>query len=314
MRMAARPPASRWRWFHILLGLSAALAPAVARAQSADTLIVFGPNQYVRLAGGTSTVYTESFSATPTAGRRFVLEIVNATTDPKLKLSKLTVGINGLEVVGSAEFKAGTALAKEVALAASNSAQFALTADVGVRITARIVSVPDPTFAAFGPESFSCNTVIQSRSFALPASGAAPFWLSFVNGAGDPARRVDDAHVWLNGVEVIGKADVSLGIASVSRQVTLLSQNTLEVRLDCKSNQVAILEITATDVVSPLLTITSPAERLLTALTSVTAAGAVQDVTAVHVVVNGVSLAVGEGGSFSGSIPLPAEGANLLQF
>src|SRR6266516_4375270 len=96
----------------LLFALPFAASPSLA--QSVDTLLVFGPTQYVRLSGGTSTVYSESFGATPTAGRRFVLEIVNATTDPKLKLSKLTVGINGLEVVGSAEFKAGTTLAKEV--------------------------------------------------------------------------------------------------------------------------------------------------------------------------------------------------------
>src|SRR6266545_3294656 len=299
----------------VLLLFALMFAASPAFAQSVDTLLVFGPTQYVRLSGGTNTAYTESFGATPTPGRRFILQLVNATQNTGLHLHSFTVRLNGLEVVGSAEFVDGTALSKQVELAASNSAVFTLTADQGVRVTVRIVSVPDPTFGVFGPERFTRAKVNPTRSFALPAGAGGPFWLVLVNGAGVPAQRADDVYIWLNGVQVVGKPDVSLGVASLTRQVTLLSQNNLEVRVICKSTDDFItLKFTATDVARPLLTITSPTERLLTALTSVTAAGAVQDATTVHVTVNGTPLAVGTGGSFSGDIALPAEGTNLLQF
>src|SRR5207253_8691642 len=62
---------------------------------------------------------------------------------------------------------------------------------------------------------------------------------------------------------------------------------------------------------APVLTVTAPADHLITKQTSVTVSGTVTDQTAVTVNVNGIPLPVDGSGVFTGSVPL-AEGANVL--
>jgi RHS repeat-associated protein len=105
------------------------------------------------------------------------------------------------------------------------------------------------TFAIYGPRRFDRttgqpNTVTES--FTLPADAVAPFKVTLQNGDADGSNRASSASVKLNGADVFTQSDFSKNVVTLTREVTPVASNTLEVRLTSAPGSYIIISVTAT--------------------------------------------------------------------
>lgn len=87
----------------------------------------------------------------------------------------------------------------------------------GDAIATSILAVPDPTFAVFGPATFTQSTsasVIETRHFAVSATAAVPTTLQLNNGKPDGSARAASAVVTLNGSEIVSSSELSQNAGS----------------------------------------------------------------------------------------------------
>ena len=91
--------------FVVLAGWLFAL---LAHAQTPD-YVLFGPTQYNRTAGAPN-VYSGSFSVPASAGAPFQLRIVNGAANGQNRITSGWVKVNGVQVVGAADFGPNVAL------------------------------------------------------------------------------------------------------------------------------------------------------------------------------------------------------------
>jgi len=105
-------------------------------------------------------------------------------------------------------------------------------------------------------------------------------------------------------VDAMGAFSDTATLATGANTITVVAT-------DAPGNQIVDVRTVYLDMDNPVLTVTAPADSLITSDTTVTVSGSVTDVSAVTVDANGVPLPVDGAGMFTGSIAL-MEGANLV--
>src|SRR6266699_1138666 len=190
------------------IGLSASQpsgTSAVVAAASGDTQVVFGPRVFATPNGNTTT-YVEPFAVAVQPERRYTLRLVNGATDGTKKATGGTLILNGRTLFGGPDFASGATLTRVVEVFAEDTIQVTVQGQgtPGAFVTVSIVGDPDPTFTVFA-ERFTRSgggTVTDTRTFALPAGAAAPYYLHLVNGNRDGTSRMATGSLTLNGVLV----------------------------------------------------------------------------------------------------------------
>lgn len=96
-------------------------------------------------------------------------------------------------------------------------------------------AAPDQT--VFGPKHYvrsAGEPNVYTETFALPGQVVAPYLLRIDNGNQDGTNRVTSATVTLNGVQVAGPNDFGEKTAVIERTVSVVPNNSLEVRITGK--------------------------------------------------------------------------------
>jgi hypothetical protein len=121
----------------------------------------------------------------------------------------------------------------------------------------------------------------------------------------------------LNGKKVINFLELNPLVQEFEKTVTLLKSNTLEIKLYGLQGSFITLTFLESypkiDVTPPVLTITNPADGMLTNQKNLTTQGKVTDQSALTLTINGTSQPVLSDGTFSKAFTL-AEGKNTLTF
>jgi len=253
------------------------------------TFGVFGPKVYTKTAT-TPTHFVESF--TPPSGASAPYSI---SAQGSVAGTTATITVNGVQVIKDSDFgNAITYVSKPVTLLSGSNAMLVdVIGSTGTTITLTVWATdntpPTLTIAA-PPPNFVTNA-------------------STVTVSGTSQDR-EETQVTVNGVI----ASMS-GTPRTQFSVTVpLSQGANSIAIQARDKAGNHTDSTRTvtrDTVAPTLTVTSPADGSYTNHDAVTVAGTVSDASTVTVKVNGVSLAVGQGGAFTGSYTL-ADGANFL--
>ncbi|HEX6396350.1 MAG TPA: hypothetical protein VFZ95_02915, partial [Steroidobacteraceae bacterium] len=148
----------------------------LAFAQAPDQP-VFGPKAYVRTAGAPDT-YTDSFTVPPSAGAPFQLRIVNGAANGENRISSGWVKVNGVQVVGPADFGQNVALIERaLTLSNNNTVEVRLASKPGGYITLSVLGtriLPVPTSLAPNPISIAAGatgTLTATLSPVPPEAG-----------------------------------------------------------------------------------------------------------------------------------------------
>ncbi len=287
-------------------------APDAMAMPPGDTTYVFGP---VQKAGTTSGAnYIESFTA-PAGPGLYTLRIVNGNADGTNRATRVTARLNGALIVGSSDLNSGTAqVSKIVAVTPVDTLRLTVRGPAGSFVIASVFSTPDPSYNLFGPNQYaipSGTSKTHTASFTRPEAAAGPFRLYIVNGGADGTQRVSSFTVSItspgNSASVAGA-----GVGSIVKDIPLgIGTNSVSVQLSGPTQSFVTVRVTATDTTTPLLTITAPPPGTVTRDTAIEVTGTIQSPTGATVSVNGIAAAV-TGTSYTATVPLPAEGSNLL--
>ena len=115
-------------------------------------------------------------------------------------------------------------------------------------ITTRTVPQSE-TFTVYGPHRFDRHTgqpVNVVENFSIPSDAAAPFSIQIQNGGADGSNRASSATLRLNGADVFTPANFNQTVGSLTKTVSLLSTNTLEVKLTSAPGSYLTVSFTAT--------------------------------------------------------------------
>ena len=306
-------------------GVVAVLAPRVIRTPdgggsrgtgapvmvAGDTQVVYGPHVF-STPNGRPTNYVEALSLVVQPTRRYTLRLVNGAADGTQRATSGSLSLNGKLLFQGPDFSSGATLTRVVEPLSADTLLVTVEGPAGAFVTVSILADPDPTFTVYA-ERFTRTggpTVTDTRSFALPAGAAPPYYLHLVNGNANGTSRMADGSIVVNGQTV---ATFNNHVGSVAVPVALAVQNTFQVLARAQGSSSGFLDVrfAATDTTHPAITITSPSPGLITRDTLVTVAGSVQDQTATSVAVNG-QVASMTGNAFSLSARLAAEGQNTL--
>ena len=279
-----------------------------------DSTPLFGPKRFNAPSSG-STIYTERFLAV--AGSGYMLKLENGAPDGTGRVSTGTIRLNSTAILSPTDFAGAPALlTRFVQLATSDTLKVELSAGAGQFVTVSVLASPNPRYPVHGPTLVTVqqgNQVTVNDDFSLPAGASGPFRVHVINGP-DGTTRVANATVTLNGTDILTQTDINANIAAVERTATLLSSNTVSIKVKQSSVGARLaIRFTATDTTKPSLTITAPAQNALTASTSITVSGSVDDKTVTAVTVNGTNAPLDANGTFSVTAPLGSEGQNTLQ-
>ena len=133
------------------------------------------------------------------------------------------------------------------------------------------------TFNVYGPQRFTRLTgqsVNVVQNFSLPADANAPFNIVVENGAPEGSNRVSSATIKLNGADLYTPSDFNQNVSSLTKDVTLTANNTLEVKLNSAAGSYLTIRITATRNASqPTLMSVTPARTTQGQILSVTLQG-----------------------------------------
>ena len=284
-----------------------------ATASVTDSVVVYGPRRFDASASG--TVNLERLSFPRVAGRRYIVRVENGATDGSGRVSQGSVKLNGWQIVAGTELSAGVArLERPGVFRGSDTTVVSLTGSTGSYVTLSVLSVADPSVDLFGPVQY---TIVQGTSknhdttFTAPSNGG-PYTLTVLNGDSLGQHRTSSATLTINGVSILVPSNFNQNVGSLARSVTLQASNAFHLWLPGEPEGFVIVRITGTDNVPPVLTISAPANNLLTRDTVVTVSGTVQDQTQTQVTVNGIIAALNGSGVWSAPVPLLTEGSNVL--
>lgn len=165
-------------------------------------------------------------------------------------------------------------------------------------------------------------TIVSPTSGSVLGSAAQDIQLK-VKDAGGSGLNMSSVVFKLNGTKIatgLTWTDDTDGGKKCTYKATGLPDGSNKVELQVTDNDGNISDNAVTNFVistaAPTLTLTSPADNLLTNSNKVTVAGTAapgsSSVTLVDVKINNVAATVGEGGAFSKEITLPNEGANEI--
>ncbi|MBI5710367.1 MAG: hypothetical protein HZC42_08710 [Candidatus Eisenbacteria bacterium] len=285
-----------------------------------DTVVVYGPNHYVRGSSGTWTVFTGNFSISGfDPARRYLFRVSNGSSSGTNRVSQVSIILNGKEVMNATDVTTTVAFAtKVVTPLASNSIQVSVAGTASSYIDLDLISTPDPAYGIHGPLEYVTEEVPEeiqpgdpvpnefTDTFSTPSGAAGPYTIVLTNGAPDGFQRLS-ARLILNGTTVVSWTDFTTSVAQLTRQVSLLSSNSYTIRLSGNVGSYVNVAFTATDTTPPLVAVSSPTEGLVTEAAKILVAGTVTDETGGTVTVNGQA-GLATPGSFADSVALPADG------
>ena len=278
-----------------------------------DSTIVYGPKQF-STPTGSSTLGVERFTLPVQPNQEYVLKLENGAPDGTMAASSASVVLNGQTVLSLADLGGARTGTKVIQALAEDTVRVTVQGSAGANVTVSVLQTADPTFTVFGPHLFIRNTgspVTETFTFNVPAAGAAPFFMSVMNGNPDGTLRASSATILLNGVQVLDPSQLSQQVSGFRKQVTLQQSNTIQVQIASIPDSRLTLTFSATDIAPPRLTVATPTDRQIIRDSTVTVSGTVDDETATLVTVNGLT-ATRSGATYSATASLSIQGENAI--
>lgn len=273
----------------VLAGAAGATLTVTVIADPSPDYAIYGVQRFVKQGGGSTS---EQFSRPSDAAGPYLLSVVNGPPGSGGRVSSGSIKIDNVEMATPSEFNQNVAgFVKEISLSAGQhtitvSLSGANGKAIDVLITAR--DTTPPVISLTVPQQ---NTITSATSISVSGS---------VTDQTQTSVTVNGNAATMNGTSF-----------SASAALTSEGQNTITVR--AKDGAFLTTDSVRTvirDTQAPSLTVSSPADGLVTNQPQVTVSGTVSDLTAVTVNVNGTPVTV-SAGAFSTSFTL-AEGSNVI--
>jgi hypothetical protein len=150
-----------------------ALALVLPMMSAADMTPVFGPQQYTRTTGRPDT-FTASFAHCGTAPCQIV--VVNGNADGSNRVSSASILLNGVQVVGPADFNQQVGMiVKPVTLAEANQLTVRLESKPGSFLTVEVECLASPVvLSAVAPGANLLSSTTLLSAFQITNTGTAP--------------------------------------------------------------------------------------------------------------------------------------------
>ncbi len=278
-----------------------------------DTTIVFGPDTNFAT-NGHKTTHVEVLGVAVQAGKQYTIRLTRIGSG---KLNQGTVTLNHYPLTDKKDFAAsGTVLNLPVKLVGADTLVVEVDGGATDGLVVWILSNTDATVPVYANTytKTSGPKFDTTATFTPATATGAPAYL-YVNAQPVTGFNRATAEITLNGETIVEDKhdDFSSEVPAFAVPVTLRAgSNTLRV-IERGTNPARFsLEIRATTKAPPVLTISSPAPNLITKNTTLPVSGTVTDATSVTVTVNGITAALGSGNSYSATVPLAAEGNNVI--
>jgi RHS repeat-associated protein len=279
-----------------------------------DTVVLYGPVQFSTPTGAAQT-FVEGFTAAVPEEAYQAIRIKNGQPNGTLRVDTLSVKLNDVEIITGTFDESVASVVIPVEFEEENTLEIVLAGDAGDHITLGAVAAYDARVTAYGPTQFTrLSGPLQDieELFTQPEGAAPPDSLFIVNGNPDSTNRVPYGWITLNGDTVADPDDFGIGVAQITRAVTLENGNELIVRLGGDSGAFVIVSATTNGGFAPVATITSPVPGSATSASQVTVTGTVAANSAVTVTVNGTSATVETDNSFEATVGLTGTGLKDL--
>ncbi len=299
----------------ILLTFTSSSASILPSDFSSEGSLIFGPYTFVREEG---VPKTERISFTlEEMNCLFYLRLTNGTAEGGKRVSSARVRLNGKEIFRPSQFNQQIAtLDRQISLEkGENLLEVELRSAPGSFITIEIFCLPPKVCSIFGPHQFiraKGKPIEETIEFDLSSQFISPFSLNLINGNPDGSNRVDSAIVRLNETVVFDQNDFNEQISSLSKEISLLSVNTLGVKLMGAPDDHLTIDILGYDNIPPTVTITHPMNGEILSESLTTIKGRVDDPLA-SVTVNGREVSLTPEGMFTLDEFILSEGENIIQ-
>jgi RHS repeat-associated protein len=179
MRFQGRPVFPAWLLTLVII-CQASVAPfanaeggrgkAVTTSQAGDTLTIYGPRHFERLAGSPTTV-NDQFSLPPDAVAPFNVIVQNGAPDGSGRVSSATIKLNGADLFTQRDFNQSVpSLIKTVPLHATNNIEVRLTSAVGSFLTITF------TTSRSSLQTVEPTRAVQGRSLEVTLRGQNTQW------------------------------------------------------------------------------------------------------------------------------------------
>jgi Tol biopolymer transport system component len=142
------------------------------------------------------------------------------------------------------------------------------------------------TVTAFGPKQFNRTKGAPNEyveTFTLPQNCTnGTYKITVKNGTATGSNRVSSGVITLNGADVFTQSDFNQNVYLLEKQITLATNNTLEIRLASAPNSYLIIEIKGencanADTIAPKIVITSPIDNTATINAAINLSGTSTD-------------------------------------
>src|SRR5439155_25367565 len=149
-----------------------------------DTVAIWGPLQFNGSEGQGQT-YMEQFTTTVTPGRLYTLHLVNGAPDGTHRASKVTVNLNGFEVVSQTEVtQAIGQLDRVVAVTDVDTILIVVAGSGDPYIALSVLSISSAEFNVYGPNQYnipSGSSATYDETFPKAATAAVPHRVFVIN-------------------------------------------------------------------------------------------------------------------------------------
>ena len=299
----------------ILISVTSSYASIVLSESPPEDSRVFGPVTFVR-EKGSPRAERISFPI-PEVNGPFFLRLTNGTLDGQQRVSSAQVSLNGWEVFRPSQFNQGVAtLSRQVPLKeGENLLEVKLESAPGSSVTIEIFRLSSQLCSIFGPYRFIRNKgkpIEESVEFMLPPQFRGPYLINLTNGDSEGSHRVDSAIIKVNETPIFDQNDFNEQVESLSEEISLFSQNRLEVKLAGAPGDLLDIQILGYDHIPPLVKIISPNDGENFDIGSISIKGVVDDPYA-SVTINGIRVPVGADGTFILDGVVLSEGTNLIK-
>lgn len=275
-------------------------APEPGTTLAADTVTLYGPVTFATPTGAPQ-YHVEQFTSAVPAEAYQAIRITNGQPDGTGRVSSLSLKLNGQELITAAFDQTVDAREIPVTFLADNTLEVTAAGQAGAQVSARAVAVLSPILTVYGPTRFTRQAgppQTITEHFSRPASWDPPNTFRILNGNPDGTNRVSAGTVTLNGTDLGVQSDFNQQVGEIVRDVTLLADNELAVRLTSAPGSFIEIDITCVGGVPPVVHIATPAPGAATAADQISVTGTVNAATEVMVTVNGQAATVGAGNTF----------------
>jgi len=299
------------------------LRPWADRSAFQQPAAVYGPKDFIKLSGGSSTIHVDSFTVSGTPGATYRINLESFAPSNSALIDSASVQLNGKEIFRPVDFANGPAnLTRLITLQPSNTLRVTIakqsTASSTIRLT--ILPIATASFTLYGPQEVAVpagqTTTTFSGSFVVPADAGPDRFLEISNGGTTGANTLPaSSGVWVkvNGTQVLSTPSLPQDGDILSQSVALQSSNVIEVGI---TNGVAggkvTVRLAASDTAHPKIQVDAPVPNARLSATTATITGTVIDHTPTALLVNGTAATVGQGGSFSATVALPSDGQHNI--